>query len=223
MSSFTKFSVHARIRADERLSMSEEDVALLLDHGLAVKISEEKNTNRIHLLFYSADDFQCFVAVYDQNTKTVITLLPIDYYEQLNHKVSILFVEEAKLKVSAQYDPSTDKRAQSQPADLPVVEKPAASTPSILRLTATYKLENGKYKMRNLGSLPAQDCELSEELLESKVFVDMLIQKIAEAAPLGSQPMLVNIRQGAKDAGMNVPFDLLCFAPAGDGVPRLEK
>ena len=52
MSSFTNFSVHARIRVDERLSMSEEDVALLLDHGLAVKIFEEKNTNRIHLLFY---------------------------------------------------------------------------------------------------------------------------------------------------------------------------
>ena len=219
MSSFTNFSVHARIRVDERLSMSEEDVALLLDHGLAVKIFEEKNTNRIHLLFYSADDFQCFVAVYDQNTKTVITLLPIDYYEQLNHKVSILFVEEAKLKVSAQYDPATDERAQSQVAEPSVPEKPTASAPPILRLTATYQLENGKYKMKNLGSLPAQDCELSEELLESKVFVDMLIQKIAEAAPSGSRPTLVNIRQCKKDAGMNVPYDWLCFPPAGDSVP----
>lgn len=223
MSSFTKFSVHARIRADERLSMSEEDVALLLDHGLAVKISEEKNTSRIHLLFYSADDFQCFVAVYDQNTKTVITLLPVDYYEQLNHKISIVFVEEAKLKVSARYDPATDKEVEPPPSEVPVAEKPGALVPLVFRLSASYELENGKCKIKNLESWPGQDSVLAEELLESKDFVDILIKRIADAAPPGSRPLSVNIRQGKKDAGTNVPFDLLCFAPAGDGVPRLEK
>ena len=90
--------------------MPEEDIALLLDHGLAVKISEEKKTNRVHLLFYSADDFQCFVAIYDNQTKTVITLLPVDYYELLNHKIAPVFVEEAKLKVSTDYDPVTDNK-----------------------------------------------------------------------------------------------------------------
>ena len=104
MADYTTFSTHARVRVNERLSMPEEDVALLLDHGLAVKISEEKKTNRVHLLFYSLDDFQCFVAVYDHQTKTVITLLPLDYYELLNHKIAPAFVEEAKIKVSAEYD-----------------------------------------------------------------------------------------------------------------------
>jgi len=70
MDHHSNFSIRALERVEEKPSMSEEEVGDLLGYNLAVKIAEEKDTNRVHLLFYSPNDFQCFVAVQDVQTKT---------------------------------------------------------------------------------------------------------------------------------------------------------
>jgi len=189
MSHHTGFSTHARVRVEERLSMPEDDVALLLDHGLSVKISEEKHTNRVHLLFYSLDDFQCFVAIYDQVTKTVITLLPLDYYEQLNHKIAPAFIEEAKLKVSPTYDPVTDGTSQQQLTE---------STGLVFRLSATFELMDGNLTTKGLGTWPRHASESAQDLLHSKAFMESLRRRLDEAAPADSRPLHFTIRRGNK-------------------------
>jgi hypothetical protein len=193
----TGFSTHARVRVEERLSMPEEDVALLLDHGLSVKISEEKNTNRVHLLFYSLDDFQCFVAVYDQLTRTVITLLPLDYYEQLNHKIAPAFIDEAKLKVSPTYDPVTDGNAQQV----------AASTGLVFRLSATFTLSDGNLKTKGLGTWPRHGAQSAQDLLKSSAFMESLQSRLAQAAPTDSRPLHFTIRRGNKGGATTISLE----------------
>ena len=206
MPNHTTFSAHARIRVAERLSMFEEDVALLLDHGLAVKISEEKNTNRVHLLFYSADDFQCFVAIYDHQTKTVITLLPVDYYELLNHKIAPAFVDEAKLKVSAEYDPATDGKATPLSSVSPVDDKSSSVPAPAFRLSVEYQRSQGDSTLVKLGGWRSQDTHSVEALLASKAFVNTLKSRVAQAAPVSSRPIFVKIHLGAELAA-TLPFE----------------
>ena len=81
MKAYSQFSFHAYERVIERLTMEPDEVAELLDWDLAVRIGEEKGTNRIHRLFYSREDFQCFIAVQDEKSRTIVTILPVDYYE----------------------------------------------------------------------------------------------------------------------------------------------
>ena len=209
MPNHTTFSAHARIRVAERLSMLEEDVALLLDHGLAVKISEEKNTNRVHLMFYSADDFQCFVAIYDHQTKTVITLLPVDYYELLNHKIAPAFVEEAKLKVSAEYDPFTDKKvspSKNKAIAPTIVATMLEKSATAFRVTVEYQRSQGDRTYVKLFVWRSHDTDSLEKLLVSKAFSDMLKQRAGQAAPVLSRPLFVNIHVGAELA-VSLPFE----------------
>ena len=87
------FSRHAFCRVTERLSMTHEDLASIINHELTVNIGHEKGNNRDHKLFFSSKDKMCFVAIQDRKTGTVVTILPIDYHNnmlglfQLMHKI----------------------------------------------------------------------------------------------------------------------------------------
>ena len=228
MANFTTFSAHARVRVDERLSMPEEDIALLLDHGLAVKISEEKKTNRVHLLFYSAEDFQCFVAIYDHQTKTVITLLPVDYYELLNHKIAPVFVEEAKLKVSTDYDPVTDNKTASHAPPTPPKSPRGSIQPkaprvskeaTVFRLSASYQLIDGGRKIQKLGTWPRNMGQRAWDLFESSAFLSEIKARIAKSAPESSAlPLFAIIRQGNKGPATVLPYDRLSSTTKRDAV-----
>jgi hypothetical protein len=204
--------------------MPEEDVALLLDHGLAVKIFEEKKNDRVHLLFYSADDFQCFVAIYDHLTKTVITLLPVDYYELLNHKIALAFVEEAKLKVSSDYDPATDRKAASHATPTPAEAARVWGEPTVFRLSATYQLIDGARKIKKLGTWPRNKGQRIKDLFKSTAFLEEIKKRIAGAAPATSSlPLFAIIRHGNKGSATVLPYDRLKSAPTLDGVESKQS
>lgn len=96
----TKLTRHALLRVLERLHMKPEEVPLLLDWGLGVRIGDEPETQRTHWLFYSREDQECFVAVRDERTRYIITVLPIEFHENLAWKVSMESMREAARLVS---------------------------------------------------------------------------------------------------------------------------
>ena len=57
---------HAFCRVTERLSMTHEDLASIINHELTVNIGHEKGNNRDHKLFFSSKDKMCFVAIQDR-------------------------------------------------------------------------------------------------------------------------------------------------------------
>jgi hypothetical protein len=80
----TSFTRHACSRASELLSLSTSEIADILDWDLAVDIGVDNGTNRVHRLFYSSLDGICFVAIQDSKTKAVVTILPLDYHENIS-------------------------------------------------------------------------------------------------------------------------------------------
>ena len=76
------------MRVHTRLSLSALAVARILEDELAVDIGIEPGTDRVHWLFYSQLDAQCFVAVVDRVNAVVITILPLTFHENLAWRVS---------------------------------------------------------------------------------------------------------------------------------------
>jgi len=91
----TYFSRHGSKRLLERSSLTEKEVAQILDDGQTVDIGYEQGTNRMHRLFYSHKDRFCFLAVQDMQKGTVITIMPADNRGKVKHiSVDALFMAE---------------------------------------------------------------------------------------------------------------------------------
>ena len=74
------FTVHSFFRVKQRLNLDHDGVAAILNNRLAVPLGREAKTNRLHLLFYSPDDDDYFVAVKDEATGEIVTILPHNYH-----------------------------------------------------------------------------------------------------------------------------------------------
>ena len=92
----THFTHHAYERIAERVRIGFDQLARLIDNDLTVPLGMEPGTTRIHRLFYSHIDEQCFVLVQDERTGSVITVLPIDYHERIAWKISITAQQMAR-------------------------------------------------------------------------------------------------------------------------------
>jgi hypothetical protein len=102
MAGFTHFSKHALHRMGQRSQLNFFTLAGLLDQDLAINISPASCLDKRHLLFYSEIDDCCFVAIQDSVTGSVITVLPIDYHENLAWKVTPNQIEDAKSSAKSQ-------------------------------------------------------------------------------------------------------------------------
>ncbi|MDO8598477.1 MAG: hypothetical protein Q7S02_00010 [bacterium] len=145
----TFFSTHAFERVAERLSLDTEEVAALLTYDLAMLIGREAGTSRIHRLFYSVPDGQCFIAVQDESNGEVVTILPIDFAAWA---VS-LETQRAAEALTRQRPP-----LRSEQSAVPMARPlPDAShvLPSVFRITATFRFSSGRWAVRLLGSIPA--------------------------------------------------------------------
>lgn len=102
MPTFTNFSKHAFMRLSERTQIDVADVSHLLDVGAFINTGCKPGFNKEHLVFYSLKDEVPFVAVRDRLSGTVVTVLPLDYHENLAWPISLSDQEKArKLAVTA--------------------------------------------------------------------------------------------------------------------------
>jgi hypothetical protein len=127
----THFSIHAFERASQRLSMTHAELAFLLDEGLTIEVGREQKAKRVHRLFYSPNDAQCFVAIQDSHKGTVITVLPMDYHERICWVVSVGAQKKAKallIKEAAEPAPREPIAQEPKPITIPK-KKPKAPPP----------------------------------------------------------------------------------------------
>jgi len=101
----THFTHHAYERIGERVRISPEQLARLIDNDLTVPLGMEPGRTRIHRLFYSHIDEQCFVIIQDERTGSVITVLPVDYHERIAWKISLTAQQMARSLVYANQKP----------------------------------------------------------------------------------------------------------------------
>jgi hypothetical protein len=130
---FTHFSQHANKRVLQRTRLSTQYLARVLDHRLVVNTGTEPGLPREHLLFYSTPDECCFVAVRDTMTGKVVTVLPLEYHQNLAWAVSPAQVKMAKDLASA-IVPEVPSVA---------VEPIVPSVPCMLVVSCSYAGESG--------------------------------------------------------------------------------
>lgn len=82
-----EFSLHSDTSIAQRTFLGVHAVAELISSGRVIDIGQEIGSDRHHLLFYSCQDVEHFVAIYDTKTRTVVTLLTADMHANVAWRV----------------------------------------------------------------------------------------------------------------------------------------
>jgi hypothetical protein len=101
----TSFTRHAWQRVLERLSLTMDDVAQILDMGLAVEMGTSPGTNRCQRLFYSPPEDDFFIAIQDKTCGVVITVLPLAFHENLAWHAPNVALTKARRLVCGNEEP----------------------------------------------------------------------------------------------------------------------
>lgn len=155
--SFAHFSWHAFMRVRQRTSLSCEEIANILDSKLVVNTGRQPGFNRNHLLFYSLRDDVWFVAIQDGLTGTVVTILPLDYHQNLAWRISQAECEKAKEVFLTAQMPKLDS---------------ASSLPKVFLISGLFLDDDGRQKARLLlktSSAPYED-DIAKFLSDDDVF-----------------------------------------------------
>lgn len=188
------YTRHAWERVHERLSLTPAEVADLLDAGLAVAIGTEPGTNRVHRLFFSIPDEMCFVAVEDEANDVLITILPIDYHENIAWCVSDDAQRAARLRVTGGVMQQRHEPAISEAAVLN-----ASQLSAVFRITAYFRDGGGQVKAANLGSWPSLPYDGSVgRLLDDDAFFNAIQDRLASKGIDPDMCEAFYVRQGSK-------------------------
>ena len=149
--------------------------------------------NREHLLFYSPEDNNFFVAVRDYLTGTVVTVLPLDFHENLAWRIKPDDCDRAKSLLLAEVE-----RKKQQAISV---------TPKVFIVSAHYRDENWNQKTKQVLKLDSS--KYSNQL--SKLFQDpnfyILLDDASEKKGLSSKYILgISVRHGNK--GSPIMIDL---------------
>jgi hypothetical protein len=150
---FTHFSHHAAKRVTQRTLLSRLELASVLDHRLFVNVGNEPGLPREHLLFYSLRDENLFVAVRDKLTGEVVTVLPLDYHENLAWSISPAQMKKAK-ELSCRDTAETEAKA------LAISQSVCSATPEVpisLVVSCTYLTSSGRTAIKKLFNVSALD------------------------------------------------------------------
>ena len=79
---------HAQERLIQRSTESPESLINIIIEERYLKIGKELGSNREHLLFFSNSDNIWHTIVLDVKTKEIITILPVDFHENISWKIS---------------------------------------------------------------------------------------------------------------------------------------
>lgn len=90
------FSKHAFDRLKQRTALTCNDVISILDLNLMVNLGGIPGFNRRHLLIYSVFDDDFFIVIQDYLTGIIVTILPIEYHENIAWNISMKDKDKAK-------------------------------------------------------------------------------------------------------------------------------
>ena len=185
----TKLSYHAFKRVSERLSMSHRSLAKIIENDLVIYIGEETNKKRVHKLFYSKPDRMCFVAIQDVNDGTIITVLPIDYHQNISWRISFQSQLAAKKLIhknkSVIQNTIVKAKKRVKKNNLFMFKNrldAATAKPSVFKLSVTVTDEYAKHiKTISLGDWPCGPYNHSiETLTQDKEFIDYVLNLAGE-------------------------------------------
>lgn len=165
-----RLTKHATQRLAERTTLAHDELFGLIHNQLCVIVGIEPFTNRLHKLIYSESDKTHFVAIQDMATGEVITILPLDYHENLAWKISEEKLQLAVFKVSPELHSSL------------YPEEDAANDPSIKCSIQLFLNSPGLQSIRkSFGSHRfSKRPSSADDALSDPEFVDKLMKRFRE-------------------------------------------
>lgn len=207
----TRFSDHAYLRVEERLSLEPGELADQLDYGFAINIKEETHKDIVHRLFYSVHDAQCFVAIQNINSRLVVTILPVDYYEQRNPRIPPILMENAKGLVS--WSPATNEPHALE--SIPAKVKPSIVTEERFDVIVFVKKRSDRTKrVINIKPWPSlkYDGDAQRVLLDSE-FQSFVLRHVRRLTVPSEQIVELGVRLGRKQPWTKASFNGHAFEP----------
>ena len=201
----TSFTRHAWSRVIDRLSLAPSEVAALLDYDLAVPIGSRGG--RLHRLFYSAPDRQCFVAIQDEENAAILTVLPIDYHESCAWPVSPTAQREAEGLLRERPVPAADG-----------IDSLDGDAASVFRVGCYFRDGQGTVRPAYLGTLPAE--QFSREvnrLLEDDSALDEIQRRASDKRRMGEVVLKAFVRLGRRG-----PVTMIDFRRYADHVAAFD-
>lgn len=102
----SRFTIHGFARLQERTAFEDVDVDGLISGGFAVNIGIELGTQKVHWLLWSEADNECFVVIRDEVTKEILTVLTLEYHNNIAWPVIKDFVARAERIATERSKPS---------------------------------------------------------------------------------------------------------------------
>ena len=149
----TKLTEHASARLIERTSLSPQALCAILDGGAFVSLGKEVGNTKISKLFFSKSDDQFFVAIQDQKNGEVVTVLTIEYWQNLSEKhfeTNLYVSRNDLLEAISMVDPSNKVLKHS-----PLTGSKSRALEFVLVINETSMSNGSRYqKYIRLGSFP---------------------------------------------------------------------
>lgn len=160
MQAFTHFSRHAFERVNQRTKLKCTEIAWILDRGYFVNTGRKPGCFREHLLFYSIPDDDYFVALRDEVTGSVITILPLQYHANLAWVISEAQCDQAK-KLVVSIPPESIQTREEVP-------------PAVVVISCHFIDENGNQKSKILckKDSAAYKFDLNRVIADEEIFCD---------------------------------------------------
>lgn len=185
---FTHMSAHALRRVKGRTRMSAHEIQLLLDKGLYVDTGRKPGFDRHHLVFYSQKDDRCFVAIRDEHTGTVVTVLPLAYQAYLAWPVSS----------EAQHD--ARRLAIRGPSARTLHAKAAETKKGTFHVSAEYVDDNLHLVTRFLAKFASEPyCGDHTRLLQDEGVLERLFRALTTLGVSPKSVLTLYVRSGAKE------------------------
>ena len=162
MSNFTHFSIHAFERLNERTSFTKEQLTFWLDHHMYWNLGNKPGIPKQHLLFYSSVDENYFVAIQDEQTGTVVTILPLHYHEILAWKVTERDKAKAREKISV----------------LELSRKACLDANKTLRITANFLDLDGCRKAKEILKISQGEFEFSINHIKNDTHLKTILKNL---------------------------------------------
>jgi len=161
---------HARERLALRTRLTPEDFGNLLDGYRTISVGYEPDTYRWHRLFFSAPDMRHYVAIQDISNGVVITILPIDYHENLAWKISAKRLRRAVALVSTRLE----DQLYPTPAHDSFPGIRAGIAGHFWKTTQTTEIHNlGRYRFKTTP-------EDADDVLQDDAFIATLIVRVRQ-------------------------------------------
>lgn len=154
----TKFTDHAFMQVYARMHLLQGTIIKLLDRDLTIPVKSEPGTNRVHRLFYSVVDDNYFIAVWDEKTREIITVMPVQFggYQPpqgILNEAKHLAHRLAGLATGSPAQPPTEKTVVP-PAETKIAAPPSSQdVPRTFQVLCYVENQIGVYRLEILAKL----------------------------------------------------------------------